>query len=90
MSSYAIVAAWAIDFIRAMQEQSWISRVLLRLSMGKYAYREFIGMIDGLEQTGCSPYLGIGYSLEGMDYHQDKLPFIDWWSEREPIKAKDI
>ena len=86
--NYICCAAWGVDFIRAMIERPLWAKILFRLSMGKYAYREFIGLMDALEVEGMVPYLA-GYGLENQEYHKDKLPFR-WWIEREPIPKKQV
>lgn len=70
---------WAIDFIRACVDRPIWARILIRLVMGKLAFREFIGLLETLDANGFSPHEG--YNLEDMDYHADKVPF-DWWRER--------
>jgi hypothetical protein len=77
---------WAMDFVRAARERPLWARILLRLAMGKYAYREFIGMMDSIQRdSGC---LYLGYELEHLEYHTDKVP-RDWWTERNPEPLKD-
>jgi hypothetical protein len=71
---------WALDFFRAMRERPLWAKYLMRFVMGKYAYREFIGLHDALIDSGYSPhYGGVG---EGVDYYKDKVPF-DWWRDTE-------
>ena len=82
--NYATIAGWAVDFVRATRERPLLAKIVFRFVIGRYAYREFIGMMDALEVDGFVPYLS--YELEQMDYHQDALPFVNWWDEREPIK----
>lgn len=78
---WGTLAMWSIDFIRAIRERPIFAKILFRVCIGKHAYREFIGMIDSFQSAGFSPYFG--YSLEDMEYHKDKVPLIDWWSEKE-------
>jgi hypothetical protein len=66
---YDVVFGWAIDFVRALMERNKLLRLLFRLIVGKYAYREFIGMI---EEMNKGHYFNIGYCLEGQEYHKDK------------------
>ena len=54
---------WAVDFIRAVYDRPWVVRFFLFLLMGKYARREFQGMVS---QPNASPYFG--YGLEGIEY----------------------
>lgn len=83
---WGAIAGWAVDFIRALRERPLWARVLFRLSLGKYAYREFIGLMDDLERDGHSPYFC--YGLERMGYHRDEIPLLQWWSERTPVPLK--
>ena len=79
------IIAWAVDFIRAARERPFAFRLLMRLAMGRHAYREFIGLIDALDRDNHLPYFS--YGLEGIDYHSDPLPF-DWGKQREPLPLK--
>jgi len=81
LSSYIGATAWAEDFLRALRNRPLILKLLLRPIFGKYAYREFIGLMDALMRNGESPYYD--YGLESMDYHKDRVPWR-WWDEREP------
>ena len=72
---------WALDFARAVRERRWWARILFRGVIGRYAYREFIGLQDELLRQGYSPYLD--YGLERMNYHDDEVP-LDWAVERSP------
>ena len=71
--------AWALDFARAARERPRWARALFRIAVGKYAYREFIGLQDELARQSYSPYYG--YDLERMDYHDDEVP-LDWAAGR--------
>lgn len=82
---YARITMWALDFVRAARERPLWARLLLRIALGKYAYREFIGLMDALQRDSLMPYYD--YGLEGMDIHQDHVPF-DWAKEREPIPLR--
>ena len=66
---------WALDFVRAMRERSRLMRWLFRLAAGKYAYREFVGLVLCLDNSGFAPEWG--YGLENCEYHNKKLP-LDW------------
>ena len=80
------ITAWAIDFARAMRERPWWVRILFRFVVGRYAYREFIGLQDALTMDETSPYFS--YGLEDMDYHSDHVP-LDFGVERSsrPLKS---
>ena len=68
--------AWALDFIRALLERPLIVKLLLRPLFGKYAYREFVGMVDSLKSWDL---VNIGYYLKDCNYHKDKIR-RDWWN----------
>ena len=84
--NYATTFAWALDFCRAVRERPWWARWLFGIVLGKYAYREFIGVQDALARESFDPYMD--YSLQGVEYHADKLP-LKWWIEREPRPLKN-
>lgn len=83
---FATVYGWAIDFLRAYSERPWIFKIFARLIFGKYAYREFIGMIDA-SQAQLAYFFSIGYSLQDMDYHKDK-PRLIWWNDPKDDESK--
>jgi len=66
---WGAIAMWAIDFIRAYSERPRIFRWIMRRLMGKYAYRELLGLRDSLEADGHST--DFWYGLENMDYHKE-------------------
>jgi len=63
------VSAWAEDFVKALADRPKIVRILLRFIFGKYAYREFIGIVDALNAAG----IYVNYELNHMNYHQGKV-----------------
>lgn len=67
------VEAWAIDFTRAIQSRRRWVRLLLRCLMGRYAYRELVGLMEALEARGVSMH-GVTYELQGQQYHNDSVP----------------
>lgn len=64
--------AWAQDFNYALNDRPWICKWLFRLIVGKYAWREFKGMVQCIAMSG-GWVQNIGYSLRDMDYHKDDL-----------------
>ena len=70
------VYAWASDFVRAVYERPVWVQWIVRLAVGRYAWRELIGIRDAILKAGL--YVNIGYGLENQDYHKDKMP----WSLR--------
>ena len=85
MNNLYRTTAWAQDFISALCERR-LARLFFRLIVGRYAYREFIGLQDSVMRFGHNPYWG--YGLEKVEYHQDSVPAA-WWVEREPKPIKD-
>lgn len=77
--------AWALDFCRAVRERPLWARILFRVVLGKYAYREFIGLQDTIAREGFGPY--DDYSCQTASYHADNVPFY-WWKERDPMPLK--
>lgn len=72
---YATVAAWAVDFARALYARPKWAQWLFRISVGRYAYREFVGLVSALDETGMPTQYD--YDLENMEYHHEHLP-LDW------------
>lgn len=69
--NYAPVLAWSQDFARAMGDRPPWARLLFRLAAGRYAYREFVGLVLALKERGDSV---AGYELEGCEYHREEVP----------------
>lgn len=65
------ILVWALDLVRAIQDFSPIRKWLLKLVLGKYAYRELVGLRDALEADGLNTR--IGYDLENCNYHKEKV-----------------
>jgi len=87
MSGYrwGAIMGWSVDFIRALRDRPLIMKILFRPLVGKYAYREFIGLMDELDRGGAVPYFD--YGLNDIDYHEDVMP-LWWWIERKPKPLK--
>ena len=78
------VSAWANDMCRALNERNRFWKWLFKLSLGKYAYREYVGMTSILERAGYYPEGE--YALEDAKYHNE--PEREWrygHSEREEL-----
>lgn len=71
INDVAFITGWALDFVRAIHERNWLCKLILRLAMGKYAYRELFGLRKALEDNGWYP--DFEYELKGMAYHKDKV-----------------
>lgn len=52
IKSYAAIAAWACDFVRCLEDRSWLVRKLLKIIIGKKVGHEFDGLHDALEEDG--------------------------------------
>ena len=78
-TNFATTYYWAMDFCRALRERPLWARLLFRFVVGRYAYREFIGMQDALIEERDSPFAG--YWCETAAYQADKTP-AQWWIER--------
>ncbi len=68
---FAIPFNWGLDFLRAYHERPRVFRWIARLCMGRYAYRELVGMYEAFKVEGYDPDLP--YDLEHMDYHQEAI-----------------
>jgi len=65
-----------LDFIRALNERPIWAKLLFRVVVGKYAYREFLFMVDNIR--GYRPF--DEYSCSDNRYHQDSKPWL-WWEK---------
>ena len=70
---YAAVVFWALDFLRAARERGRFRRWLLKVILGRYAFREMMGMRQALADMGYDP--DWEYGIEGCEYHQER---IEW------------
>jgi hypothetical protein len=82
VEDYSDVAMWAVDLIRAACERPLWARILLRIALGRFAYREWIGLMDCLDKHLMSPYEC--YCLQDIEYHRDPVPFD--WAKKERRK----
>ena len=69
---YGATIAWAEDFVYALESRPQIFKRLFKLAIGKYAWREFVGMVETLIQCGGHLPKNVGYSLSNMDYHKER------------------
>ena len=67
---------WMVDFLRAAAERPRAWRWLLRLCLGRYAYREFIGMVETARDAKFYPVAK--YGLEGKSHHEVGILGWDW------------
>lgn len=72
MGKYASTIMWTVDFIYALEDRPKIFKWLFKVAIGKYAWREFCGAVKSMIETGTYTPNIIGYSLQDMDYHQEK------------------
>jgi hypothetical protein len=68
----------ALDFCRALNERGWLAKLLFRLAVGKYAYREYEFLEASLNKQGFDTKLS--YGCEDMEYHKLTMKQIieDW------------
>lgn len=71
-NTFAVTAWWALDFSRAIYNMNWPRRILFRIIIGKYAYREFAGIMQALHSGQYDPRYT--YELEDTDYNKEELP----------------
>lgn len=71
IETYGSVMYWGLDFIRALRERPKWMQWLVRRLMGKWAWRELIGMRDTIEKFGYNTtFEGVGHECP---YYQDKV-----------------
>ena len=70
---YGAIISWAEDFYYALEERPKIFRWLFKIIIGKYAWREFLGLIECMLIGGHIMLYYAGYGLEEQDYHKDKI-----------------
>ena len=63
----------ALDFCRALNERSWLAKILFRLAVGKYAYREYELMEMNIN---CEYDTHFEYGLEDASYHKKTIEQI--------------
>ena len=71
--SMGTTVAWAEDFIYAVEERPWILKLFFRIAVGRFAWREFMGMVESLILSGGFFPKNVGYGLRGQEYHKDKV-----------------
>jgi hypothetical protein len=75
--NYGATLAWAEDFIYAVEERPWLFKLLFRLAVGKFAWREFMGMAETLIMSGGFYPKHVGYSHREQEYHKDNISLWD-------------
>ena len=73
IASHFTSAIWGLDALRALQERPRPFQWAIRLLMGRYAWRELIGLRDALIKIGYD--FDCDYGIEGANYHKDKTPW---------------
>ena len=78
------LVGWVMDFFRVLEEFSSFRLWFLRLILGRYAYRELIGMFEDLKRhKDWIPEFG--YGLEDVDYNKEKVKLVfPSWREMYP------
>ncbi|MHB0967409.1 MAG: hypothetical protein ACYC36_13250 [Bellilinea sp.] len=75
IASHFTAAIWGLDMLRALQERPRLFQWAIRLLMGRYAWRELIGLRDELIKRGYGFSGNFNYGIEGANYHKDKTPW---------------
>jgi hypothetical protein len=68
-----IMVMCALDFCRALNERGWPAKILFRLAVGKYAYREYELMEMNIN---CEYDTHFEYGLEDASYHKKTIEQI--------------
>ena len=71
LGNYATIAAWAVDFVYALEARPWICKWLFKLAIGRFAWREFTGMVEAGIVVGSFVPRNVGYCHEQQSYHQE-------------------
>ena len=71
LETYVVYQAWSLDMLRKLYEHSKFRKWIIRLILGKYAFRELMGLRDQLIKDGYD--LSFGYGLEDCDYNKNKV-----------------
>ena len=71
MEDYIGCIAWGEDMMKAIHAHGKFRKWLIRLALGKYAYREMIGLDETINLYGFNTH--DAYELKEMDYHKDKV-----------------
>jgi hypothetical protein len=72
--TYWRLYAWSIDLVRKLYEMGRIRKWLFRLIIGRYAWTEYVGLIETLGERECL----FGYGLEGCEYHKHPHYLKEW------------
>lgn len=71
----ASLYGWVVDFLRVLEEFGRFRLWILRLVLGRYGYRELVGMLEDLKRRGeWIPQCG--YGLEDVSYNKEKVKLI--------------
>lgn len=69
-----ILTAWALDFVRCIEEMPKWRKWIIRFVIGRYAAREYVGVREHLEKSGHDTQGG--YGINNADYHNEKWSWI--------------
>ncbi len=69
----ASTVMWAEDFVYALEERPKIFKWIFKLAIGKFAWREFAGMVESLIICGGYIPRDVGYNCIDQEYHKDKF-----------------
>jgi hypothetical protein len=67
----AALLGWMQDFWAAFLERPKLLRWIVRIAMGKYAYRELYGSKEAILKSGYTIW---DYTLQEQEYHKDIIP----------------
>ncbi len=65
---------WAIDFCRGVYGMNKLQKFIFRVILGRYVWREFVGLVQLLDEHDCT----FEYGLESCDYHKDGAKLELW------------
>jgi hypothetical protein len=71
LETHITYLAWSLDMLRKLYEYNKLRRWLICILLGKYAFRELMGLRDLLIKDGYD--LSFGYGLEDCEYNKDKV-----------------
>jgi hypothetical protein len=73
IETHSAALSWGMDMLRAIHQHGKFRKWLMKLTMGKYAVREMIGLDDAINKYGFDTHYD--YDLKQMEYHHDKVKF---------------
>ena len=71
METYMGAVVWGMDMLRAIHKHRKFRKWLIKLAIGRHAFREMVGLDDVINEYGYDTHSD--YGLEDMDYHREKV-----------------